>query len=123
MLEIDITWMVQELNMKRATAVTVCLLFMLILSIPCALSFGLLADYKIFGKTAFDLADFFVSNLGLPIGGIIACLLAAWFAWDKVHAHWTSLQNYPGWKKVLRVCIGILCPALVLAVLISGLMN
>ena len=79
MLEIDITWMVQELNMKRATAVTVCLLFMLILSIPCALSFGLLADYKIFGKTAFDLADFFVSNLGLPIGGIIACLLAAWF--------------------------------------------
>lgn len=123
MLEIDITWMVQELNMKRATAVTVCLLFMLILSIPCALSFGLLADYKIFGKTAFDLADFFVSNLGLPIGGIIACLLAAWFAWDKVHTHWTSLQNYPGWKKVLRVCIGILCPALVLAVLISGLMN
>ena len=81
------------------------------------------ADYKIFGKTAFDLADFFVSNLGLPIGGIIACLLAAWFAWDKVHTHWTSLQNYPGWKKVLRVCIGILCPALVLAVLISGLMN
>ena len=123
MLEIDITWMVQELNMKRATAVTVCLLFMLILSIPCALSFGLLADYKIFGKTAFDLADFFVSNLGLPIGGIIACLLAAWFAWDKVHTHWTSLQNYPGWKKVLRVCIGVLCPALVLAVLISGLMN
>ena len=102
MLEIDITWMVQELNMKRATAVTVCLLFMLILSIPCALSFGLLADYKIFGKTAFDLADFFVSNLGLPIGGIIACLLAAWFAWDKVHTHWTSLQNYPGWKKVLE---------------------
>ena len=99
------------------------MLFMLILSIPCALSFGLLADYKIFGKTAFDLADFFVSNLGLPIGGIIACLLAAWFAWDKVHTHWTSLQNYPGWKKVLRVCIGILCPALVLAVLISGLMN
>ena len=80
-----------------------------------ALSFGLLADYKIFGKTAFDLADFFVSNLGLPIGGIIACLLAAWFAWDKVHTHWTSLQNYPGWKKVLRVCIGVLCPALVLA--------
>ena len=72
---------------------------------PVSYTHLLLADYKIFGKTAFDLADFFVSNLGLPIGGIIACLLAAWFAWDKVHTHWTSLQNYPGWKKVLRRCV------------------
>lgn len=123
MLEIDITWMIQELKMKRATAVALCLIFMLILSIPCALSFGVLADTKFFGKTAFDLADFFVSNLGLPIGGIIACILCAWFAWDKIHTHWTSLANYPGWKAVIRVVIGVFCPALVLAVLISGLMN
>lgn len=36
MLEIDITWMVQELKLSRPTAVAVCLIFMLILSVPCA---------------------------------------------------------------------------------------
>ena len=123
MLEIDITWMVQELGMKRVQAVITCLIFMLILSVPCALSFGVLSDVKLFGKTPFDLADFFVSNLGLPIGGIIACILTAWFAWDRIHTHWPTLANYPEWKKIFRIVIGIFCPTLVLTVLISGLMN
>ncbi len=121
MLEIDITWMVQELHISRPKSVVICLVFMLILSIPCALSFGVLADTKLFGKTAFDLADFFVSNLGLPIGGIISSILAAWFAWDAVHTHWPTRTDYPAWKKWLRILIGVFCPALVLVIMIAGL--
>ncbi len=121
MLEIDITWMVQELKISRPKSVVICLLFMLILSIPCALSFGVLADTKLFGKTPFDLADFFVSNLALPVGGIISAILAAWFAWDKVHTQWPTKEGYPAWKKWLRILIGVFCPALVLVIMIAGL--
>ena len=121
MLEIDITWMVQELKISRPKSVVICLLFMLILSIPCALSFGVLADTKLFGKTPFDLADFFVSNLALPVGGIISAILAAWFAWDKVHTQWPTKEGYPDWKKWLRILIGVFCPALVLVIMIAGL--
>ncbi len=121
MLEIDITWMVQELKISRPKSVVICLVFMLILSIPCALSFGVLSDVKFFGKTAFDLADFFVSNLSLPIGGFMSAILAAWFAWDKVHTAWPSKEDYPEWKKWLRILIGVLCPVLVIAIMISGL--
>ncbi len=123
MLEIDITWMVQELKLSRPVAVAVCLIFMLILSVPCALSFGVLADVKFFGKTVFDSADFLVSNLGLPIGGIIACMLCAWTAWDRVHTEWTTIAACPTRVKIMRLIIGVFCPALVLAVLISGLIN
>ncbi len=121
MLEIDITWMIQELNFKRPIAVIVCLLFMLILSIPCALSFGVLADVKLFGKTVFDMSDFLVSNISLPLGGLLSAIFAAWFVWDKVENAWPSKQKNPSWKKWMRLLIGILCPALVVVILISGL--
>ncbi len=121
MLEIDITWMIQELNFKRPIAVIVCLLFMLILSIPCALSYGVLADVKLFGKTVFDMSDFLVSNISLPIGGLLSAIFAAWFVWDKVEQAWPSKQQNPSWKKWMRLLIGILCPALVVVILISGL--
>ncbi len=121
MLEIDITWMIQELNFKRPIAVIVCLLFMLILSIPCALSFGVLADVKVFGKTVFDMSDFLVSNISLPLGGLLSAIFAAWFVWDKVADAWPSKQENPSWKKWMRLLIGILCPALVVVILISGL--
>ncbi len=121
MLEIDITWMIQELNFKRPVAVIVCLLFMLILSIPCALSYGVLADVKLFGKTVFDMSDFIVSNISLPIGGLLSAIFAAWFVWDKVEKAWPSKQQNPSWKKWMRLLIGILCPALVVVILISGL--
>lgn len=123
MLEIDITWMVQELNMKRSTSVVVCLVLMLALSIPCCLSFGLLADFKIFNRTIFDLCDFFVSNICLPIGGIISALLTSWFAWDKVHTTWSKCAPNTMWKQILRIMIGIFCPILVLVVMISGLIS
>ena len=121
MLEIDITWMVQELKMSRSTSVVVCLLLMLLLSIPCALSFGVLADFKIFGKTVFDLSDFLVSNISLPIGGIISAILAAWFVWDKMEKAWQNELVSTSGKRFLRLVIGIVCPIMVLAVMITGL--
>lgn len=123
MLEIDITWMVQELKMGRVKAVIICLVFMTVLSVPCTLSFGVLSDIKVFNKTIFDLCDFIVSNLGLPIGGVLTAVLAAWFCWDKIHSHLSSDQSYPTWKKVLRAVMGIFCPALVLIILVTGLIN
>lgn len=123
MLEIDITWMVQELKISRVRSVIICLIFMTLLSVPCALSFGVLSDIKVFNKTIFDLCDFVVSNLGLPVGGVLTAVLAAWFCWDKIHTHISPKEGYPTWKKVLRAVIGVFCPALVLIILVTGLIN
>lgn len=39
--------------------------------IPAALSFGILADFTIFGKSIFDFSDFLVSNILMPIGALL----------------------------------------------------
>lgn len=46
--------------------------------IPNALSFGELAEVKIFGKTFFDLADFVTSNIALPLGALFIAIFAGY---------------------------------------------
>ncbi|UAC49616.1 sodium-dependent transporter [Bacillus aquiflavi] len=47
-----------------------------LLGIPSTLSFGLLSDVTVFGKTIFDLADYLVSNILLPIGALSISIFA-----------------------------------------------
>ncbi|MEK4027642.1 sodium-dependent transporter [Pseudobacillus sp. FSL P4-0506] len=46
--------------------------------IPAALSFSLLADVQLFGKTVFDTTDYLVSNILLPLGNLLIALFIAW---------------------------------------------
>ena len=39
----------------------------------------LLSDFKIFGKTIFDLFDFVTSNIMLPFNTLIICIVVGWF--------------------------------------------
>lgn len=51
-----------------------------VVGIPAALSFGALGECKLFGRNIFDLTDFLVSNIMLPLG----CLLIALFITRKM---------------------------------------
>ncbi|HEX6593985.1 MAG TPA: sodium-dependent transporter [Bacillota bacterium] len=46
--------------------------------IPSTLSFGLLSDVTIFDKTIFDLADYTVSNVLMPIGSLLMALFVSY---------------------------------------------
>lgn len=52
--------------------------------IPNALSFGVLADVKFFGKTFFDLADFITSNIALPLGAFFIAIFAGYVLPQKL---------------------------------------
>lgn len=61
---------------KKTTWITgICIFFA---GIPAALSFGLLSDFTIFHKTMFDLSDFAVSNVLMPIGAFLIAIFTAW---------------------------------------------
>lgn len=61
---------------KKTTWVTGICIFLA--GIPAALSFGLLSDFTIFDKTMFDLSDFLVSNVLMPIGAFLIAIFTAW---------------------------------------------
>jgi len=61
---------------KRIKASIICCIAMLILSLPCALGYNVLANFHPFNSssTVLDLEDFIVSNCLLPIGSLVYIL-------------------------------------------------
>ncbi|NKB37779.1 MAG: sodium-dependent transporter [Gammaproteobacteria bacterium] len=67
---------------KKATLAVCTLVF--VLGVFQMLSFGPLSDFKVFNKTIFELSDFFVSNLLLPLGGLMMTIFAGWWWKDRL---------------------------------------
>ena len=68
MLEIVVASVAKDNEKKRPSASLLIGILIFAVGIPSALSFGIMSDVKIFGKTFFDLVDFSVSNVLLPLG-------------------------------------------------------
>ena len=70
---------IERFKMSRIKAC--CILFAIVaaISIPATLSFGILGDIKIFGKTFFDFLDFLTSNVMLPMNTFFLCLISGWY--------------------------------------------
>ena len=49
-----------------------------LVGLPSALSFSLLSDISIFGKSIFDAADFLVSNTLMPIGALLISVFVSY---------------------------------------------
>lgn len=68
MLEIVVASVAKEDTKKRPKASLIIGILIFAVGIPSALSYGVMSDVKIFGKTFFDFVDFGVSNVLLPLG-------------------------------------------------------
>lgn len=77
--ETGISFCVEKWGISRNRAVTYVMGFVTVFGIICAMSFGPLANFKIFGLTVFDLFDFVTSNIFLPIGGMLIAIFVGWF--------------------------------------------
>lgn len=70
LLELVVAALIKEDKSKRRKISGITGMIIFILGVPSALSYGLLSDFKIFGSTPFDLADFLASNIFLPLGAL-----------------------------------------------------
>ncbi|MEK4300633.1 sodium-dependent transporter [Oceanobacillus sp. FSL W8-0428] len=108
MLEIITSSVNEKVKASRNTIAWVAGLAVFIFGIPAALSSNVLADFHIFGKTAFDASDFLVSNIMLPGG----CLLIALFVGFKMNRTLVEQEFHAGnqfgngmflvWYQILR---------------------
>lgn len=79
MSEISIAFFMEEKKMSRRNATMLNTGIAGVFGVLCALSFGCLSDFKVFGLTIFNLFDYASSNVLLPIGGMIASIFVGWF--------------------------------------------
>jgi NSS family neurotransmitter:Na+ symporter len=74
MLEIVVAVLVKNHSRKRKMITWIAGVLVFIVGVPSALSFGILSDVSIAGKSIFDFADFITSNIGLPLGALLISL-------------------------------------------------
>lgn len=78
MSEISISYFIEEKGMSRGKAVMVSTTIAIVGATLCALSFGPLADFTIFGLNFFNLFDYVSSNIALPLGGMACSIFVGW---------------------------------------------
>lgn len=84
MLEMTVSYFHEQLHVKRNVAAWGCTAVCVVLGTLCALSFGILGDTKVLGLNFFDLFDFVVAKLLMPVGGMLICIFLGWVVDEKI---------------------------------------
>ena len=79
LLEVMVSFFGEELKIKRSKATLIAATIPAFLGIFTTLSFGVLKNFKIFGFTVFEGADYLVSNILLPLGMFFIVIFLGWF--------------------------------------------
>lgn len=123
MSEICVAFFCEQLGLSRKKASLLNVAIAMILGSLCALSFGALNGFRIFGLTIFDLFDYVASNVLLPLGGMLISIFVGWFI-DRnvVTAQLKGTGTIPGWFLRLTIfSLKYLAPAGIGLVFLAGL--
>ena len=84
MLEINVGNITNQKNTNRTKFSVIIGILTFVIGIPSALSYGSLSNTLIFGKTIFDLMDFLVSNILMPLGCLALSIFTGYVLDKKV---------------------------------------
>jgi len=127
LLQVVVSYFVDERGWQRHRAVIVLALVISILGIPSALSFNVLADFKIFGLNFFALVDFIASNILLPLGGLLISIFVAWvWGFDKALVNLREgaeklFDNSPWVLNFWQIFLRYFAPILIFLVLLHSI--
>jgi len=82
MMEVAVTYFVERRKISRVKISVVYCAVCFLLGIPASYSFGIWKGLHFFGMGIFDLFDYFVSNVSLPLCGLACTVLVGWF-WNR----------------------------------------
>ena len=122
MSEIFISFACDEFRMSRRTATVFLTLIAMSLGTLCALSFGPLRDFTLWGKTFFDLFDYVSSNILLPVGGMVISLFVGWrLDRDTLVSQLNGNGRLPHWVMTwIVVSLRYIAPLCILAVFLAS---
>jgi NSS family neurotransmitter:Na+ symporter len=109
-----------EFNVERKKATYSTFVAVFLMSLPPALSFGLLADYKLFGKNPFDLMDYAASNIMMPAGGLLAALFVGWSIWPRIRQTLIA-QNCAAILPAFRLICAVIAPIVISIIWVHNL--
>jgi NSS family neurotransmitter:Na+ symporter len=107
LLEVVVSYFIDNKGWNRKKAVLTMGLVIFAIGIPSGLSFGLLANHKLFDMTFFEHVDNITANYLLPIGGLLTAVFVGWIwgtreAHQEIERHETQFHWAAYWEFVVR---------------------
>lgn len=121
MLEMVVAYFYHEIKVSRPLASIGITVVCLILGMFCSFSFGILENVTLFGLGFFDLFDFIVAKIIMPIGGLLICIFLGWVVDEKVlRNEITNMGTLRApYYKVYRFIIRYLAPIAILLIFVN----
>lgn len=79
LMEVVAACLSEELGLSRKKSAAITMAFGILVGVFCSLSCGPLQEFKLFGKTIFDLFDYTSSNILMTLGGLAVVIFAGWW--------------------------------------------
>lgn len=121
--EVVISFVERRFKTSRVMSVLIVMLPLCLLCALSSLSFGTLADFKIFGMSIFEFLDNFTTNFLLPLTALAGVIFIGWIAPRTVLRDQITNNGElaKGLYPILDFIIRYPAPILILIILISGL--
>ena len=125
LLEVVVSYLVDELKLKRIVAVLLSGVGILLVGVPSALSLGAVPGFSelmtIGGKPAgfLDVMNYLFGNLSLTVGALLLCLFVV-LRWKPANAVAEIVSSAPWFRSLAKpwiVCVAVLCPLAVFGLL------
>lgn len=123
MHEIGTSFFSEELGLPRGRGAWLETGICAVIGIFCALSSGAVPELRLFGLSLMECCDFLTSNILLPFGSFLTCLLVGWVVPRRVvedeFTNWHTLRGslFGVWLFVIR----FVCPVCIAAVFLHQL--
>ncbi|CCO08006.1 sodium-dependent transporter [Desulforamulus hydrothermalis] len=124
LFNVPVAYLTEERGWSRAAATLATALAMALAGSTATLSNSLLADFKLFGLTMFDLFAFATDNLLMPLTGVALAVFAGWWLgrWEVTDelSNGGSLNN-KGAARCYLLAVKYVAPVAIIIVLLNGL--
>lgn len=121
--EVVVAYMHENTSLNRKQSAYLVTGLVMVLAVFASLSFGELSHVKLFGKTIFDLLDFFTASILLPVGGFFISIFVGWYLDKRIIAAELRIKHpkahlfVKGYIFMMRVFV----PACIFAVFLYSL--
>lgn len=126
-IEPMVAWLTQNRRLPRPHAAIVAAASVWVLGIGSVLSFNAWAKWHPFGgigrlahMTVFDALDFISSDVMLPVGALLTCILVGWRL-PKTLGDDEIPEESAGARRLVRLLLRYVCPVGIVAVMLAAL--
>jgi len=127
LFEVPVSWLTEQKGLSRNKACIIVYSVALVFGAVCSLSFGVLNDITICGKTIFDFTDYTIGNYLMPLGGLLLVLFVGWKmkrddVVDELYNSKSGAKHSLGFR-IFDFIVKFVSPAAILAIFLSGIIG